>query len=410
MSDNIEGLLAQVNTGIAAIKSEVDGVKAKVAQSAEQEVKLSKIAEDVAKAAEAIQAQQLKSAAIEAAINRIGDASPGKGAKSAEAKAALREYLVKGDKADIKGVKVRDGEGIEIRAMSTTSDPDGGYLVIPEIADFMAKRLFETSPIRSVARVVQTSSKSLSVTLDDGEAGASWEAEGASASNTTTPQVGTIDIVAHALKTSPQATIEMLEDGYFDVESWLTSKVADKLSRTENAAFVSGNGVGKPFGFMGYDAWASAGVYEAKKIEQVNLGHASTLTADGLIGLQGTLKEGYQANAKWLMHRTTFAAALKLKGSDNYFFNPVLLRDGQLQMQLLGKPVVFCSDIAEVAANALSVAYGDFAQGYTILDRVGLSILRDPYSVEGKIKFVARKRVGGAVTGFDAIKIGKVAA
>lgn len=410
MSDNIEGLLAQVNTGIAAIKSEVDGVKAKVAQSAEQEVKLSKIAEDVAKAAEAIQAQQLKSAAIEAAINRIGDASPGKGAKSAEAKAMLQEFVVKGEGSPaIKGLKVT-GEGIEIRAMSTTSDPDGGYITLPELADFTATRLFETSPIRSVARVVRTAAKSMNVLLDDGQAGASWEDEGATISNTTTPRLGRLEIPTHRLTSVPEATQETLEDAYFDAESWLTEKLASEFARQENTAFVTGNGIKRPRGFMGYSAWSSAGVYEADKLEQVNLGHASTLTADGLIGLQGTLKEGYQANAKWLMHRTTFANALKLKGADNYFFNPVLLRDGQLQMQLLGKPVVFCSDIAEVAANALSVAYGDFAQGYTIIDRVGLTILRNPYNSRGVVEFISRKRVGGAVTGFDAIKIGKVAA
>lgn len=406
----VKDLIAQVNTGIAAIKSEVESIKGEVAKNGELDAKLSKIADEVAKAGEAIQAQERKAAAIEAAMNRIGDAGDSKDTKkSDEAKSIMREYLIKGDRADMKGIKLT-GEGLEIRAMSTSSDPDGGYLVLPEVADFMATRLFETSPIRTVARVVKTSSKSMLVTLDDGECGAEWEAEGSTASNTTTPQVGRLEIVAHAIKTTPKATLEMLEDGYFDVESWLTEKIADKIGRTENTAFVTGTGLVKPKGFMAYSAWASAGVYEANKIEQVNLGHASTLTSDGLIGLQGALKEGYQSNAKWLMHRTTFANALKLKGSDSYYFSTTLLRDGQLQLQLLGKPVTFCSDIAEVAANALSIAYGDFSVGYTILDRVGLTILRDPYTSEGNVKFVARKRTGGAVTNFDAIKIGKVAA
>jgi len=110
------------------------------------------------------------------------------------------------------------------------------------------------------------------------------------------------------------------------------------------------------------------------------------------------------------MHRTTFAASLKLKGNDNYFFSPVLMRDGQATMQMLGKPVVFMNDIAKVAANALAVAYGNFQEGYTVYDRVGIQILRDPFSSHGFISYYTTKRTGGDVTNYEAIKIGKIAA
>jgi HK97 family phage major capsid protein len=110
------------------------------------------------------------------------------------------------------------------------------------------------------------------------------------------------------------------------------------------------------------------------------------------------------------MKRTTFGAALQLKGNDNYFFSPVLLRDGQASIQLLGKPVVFMDDMPAVAANALSVVYADFGRAYTILDRVGLQVLRDPYTNKGFVTYYTTQRVGGDVTSFDAIVIGKVAA
>ena len=205
-------------------------------------------------------------------------------------------------------------------------------------------------------------------------------------------------------------TTEMIEDAYLDVEGWLAGKVADKFARTQNTAFVSGTGVGQPRGFLTYAAWSAAGVYERDKIEQVNMGSAAALNADGLIELQNALKEGYQGNAVFGMKRTTFGAALQLKGSDNYFFSPVLLANGQATIQLLGKPVVFMDDMPAVGANALSVVYADFSMAYTILDRVGLQVLRDPFTNKGFVTYYTTQRVGGDVTSFDAIKIGKVAA
>jgi HK97 family phage major capsid protein len=205
-------------------------------------------------------------------------------------------------------------------------------------------------------------------------------------------------------------TTEMIEDAYLNVEAWLAGKVADKFARTQNTAFVNGTGTGQPRGFLTYAAWAAAGVYERDKIEQINMGSAAALNADGLIEVQNALKEGYQAAAVWGMKRTTFGAALQLKGSDNYFFSPVLLRDGQASIQLLGKPVVFMDDMPAVAANALSIVYADFRVAYTILDRVGLQVLRDPFTNKGFITYYTTQRVGGDVTNFDGIKIGKVAA
>ena len=204
-------------------------------------------------------------------------------------------------------------------------------------------------------------------------------------------------------------TTEMIEDAYLDVEGWLARKVADKFARTQNSTFVTGNGVGQPRGFLTYAAWASEGVYERDKIEQVNMGSAAALNADGLIKLQNSLKEGYQGNAVFGMKRTTFGAALQLKGSDNYFFSPVLLANGQASIQLLGRPVVFMDDMPAIAANALSVVYADFSMAYTILDRVGLQVLRDPFTNKGFVTYYTTQRVGGDVTSFDAIKIGKVA-
>ena len=407
MSDiqEIKGLVQKINPTLVELRSEIDGLKASQPKDVVTEEKHAKMAEDITARMADLQAKQAK---LEAAMNRPG-ADDAKGMNveiEAKHRDAFRAYMAYGKTDGLKETR----EGIEIKAMSTDVNPDGGYLVRPELSQTIVTRIFETSPLRQVANVERTGSKSIDILIDDQEAGARWVGEGASSGQTDTPQLGQKVIAAHKIEADPRMTTEMIEDAYLDVEGWLAGKVADKFARTQNTAFVSGTGVGQPRGFLTYAAWSAAGVYERDKIEQVNMGSAAALNADGLIELQNALKEGYQGNAVFGMKRTTFGAALQLKGSDNYFFSPVLLANGQATIQLLGKPVVFMDDMPAVGANALSVVYADFSMAYTILDRVGLQVLRDPFTNKGFVTYYTTQRVGGDVTSFDAIKIGKVAA
>ena len=407
MSDiqEIKGLVEKINPTLVELRSEIDGLKASQPKDVVTEEKHAKMAEDITARMADLQAKQAK---LEAAMNRPG-ADDAKGMNveiEAKHRDAFRAYMAYGKTDGLKETR----EGIEIKAMSTDVNPDGGYLVRPELSQTIVTRIFETSPLRQVANVERTGSKSIDILIDDQEAGARWVGEGASSGQTDTPQLGQKVIAAHKIEADPRMTTEMIEDAYLDVEGWLAGKVADKFARTQNTAFVSGTGVGQPRGFLTYAAWSAAGVYERDKIEQVNMGSAAALNADGLIELQNALKEGYQGNAVFGMKRTTFGAALQLKGSDNYFFSPVLLANGQATIQLLGKPVVFMDDMPAVGSNALSVVYADFSMAYTILDRVGLQVLRDPFTNKGFVTYYTTQRVGGDVTSFDAIKIGKVAA
>lgn len=408
MSEEVKQTIEQVNKLLTELKSvkETENMKDPMVDK-----KFDRMSDELTKLAEKNQtieaekkAMQERMDAFEAALNR--KAAEGSDKRVDEHKKAFDAYLRSGDLD--RSMKSKDG-GIEVRSMSTDSDPDGGYLVRPEFANFIVGRAFETSPIRQVARVVTGSAKSLTALIDDQEATSAWTAEDGASSDSTTPQMGELEIFAHKIDSEPQATVEMLEDAYLDVEAWLQEKVADKIARAENTAFVTGSGVGQPKGFMSHSNWAVAGTYERNKVEQLALGATATLTADGLIGLQNGLKEAYQPNATWLMKRGTFGAALKLKGSDNYFFSPTLIRDGQAQLQLLGKNVLFCDDVAAVGAGNLAIAYGDFRQGYTVYDRRGILVIRDALTNKGRVKFYVAKRVGGHVTNFDAIKIGKVA-
>lgn len=404
MSDlaEIKGLVEKINPTLTELRSDVDGLKANMPEDVITQEKHQRMADDITAKMEELQTKQAK---LEAAQNRP-DGGDGKGMDSemeAKHRDALREYMATGDMPE--GFKA-GSDGVEIKAMSTDVNPDGGYLVRPELSQTVVTRVFETSPLRGVANIEQTGAKSIDVLIDDDEAGATWAAEGASGGQTDTPEVGMKVIAAHKLEADPRMTTEQIQDSYLDVEAWLARKVADKFARTENTAFVSGNGVNKPRGFLTYDAWASAGVYEQNKIEQVNAGASGAVAADNLIDVQMSLKEAYQGNAVWGMKRATFGSVLQLKGNDNYFVSPVLLRDGQATMQLLGKPVIFMDDMEAEGNDNLCVVYGDFSVGYTILDRIGLQVLRDPFSNKGFITYYTTKRTGGDVTNFDALKIG----
>lgn len=404
--------LIKINGLITDIKSELDkkGERDVIAQEKldKMSLALADMGKETQEAKAKAEAAEKAAAQLAAALDRVGAKGESKKSEIIEkSEKAFAKFLRSGDAGEFKTSD--SGREIEIRAMSTENDPMGGYLVLPEMASFLVTRAFETTPMRTVANVVTTGSDRMTVLIDDDEAAARWVGEGASGGETDTPDVGMMSIYAHKIEAEPKATTEMLQDPYLSVESWLNNKLSDKFSRTENSAFVNGTGVNQPLGFLTLAKWASAGVYERNKLEQIALGNASALTADGLIDLQAALKEVYQPRATWFGKRQTYAKALQLKGSDNYFFGPTLLKDGQQELTLLGKRFVFADDMPAVGSNNLSVAYGDFSVGYTVMDRVGMTVLRDGFTSKGFVKFYTTKRVGGAVTNFDAIKIGKVA-
>jgi HK97 family phage major capsid protein len=403
MSDmqEIKGLVEKINPVLAELRGEVDAIKTRDGLDNE---KFDKMTAEILANMQKMQDTQAK---IKASMDRPGTKSEQADELEAKSAASFNGFLRNGDAPE--GVKVT-GDGLEVRAMSTDNNLDGGYLVRPGFSNTMVTRIFESSPMRQLANVQLTAEKSVLMLIDDQEAGARWVGEGASGGDTATPQLGNKEITAHKLEAEPRQSNEIIADAYLDVENWLSGKIADVFARTQNTAFVVGNGVSQPRGLLTYSAWSTPGVYERNKIEQVNSGSSTTVTADGLVDLQNSLKEGYQGNATFAMKRSTFGEVLKLKGSDAFYFSPTLLRDGQASLQLLGKNVVFMDDVPAVGAGLLSVIYGDFRTGYSIIDRVGIQIIRDITTAKGFVKFYTTQRVGGDVTNFDSIKIGKCAA
>ena len=395
----VEKLVNELQTGMKALSD--THAQAKKDTDALVQGKLDRVVEDVTSKLEAIQAKQAK---FEAAQQRLGQ--DGNDSESPEAKAqksAFMKWMRKGDRAL---------NADEAKALVTDQADNGGYMLPANIQKSVVGRIFETSPLRRVATVITVGSKGVDILLDDDEASAGWIGENDSATETNTPTVGNIEINAKKMYAYPKISAELAQDAAFDVEMWLKGKLVDKFGRVENTAFVVGAGVNSPRGFLTYTQ--GSGTYARSSIDVVNSGSTSTPTESGLIDLQCSLKEAYQPNAVWLMNRSTLGLTMKLAGSTQFRFlnlqpqvGPSGVQFGSLSM--MDKPVILCADMPVVASNSLSIAYGDFGAGYTIVDRVGISLLADPYTSPGQIKYQAFKRVGGGVTNFEAIKIQKFA-
>jgi len=319
----------------------------------------------------------------------------------AEYKAAFLRYIRKDD-------KVLSGD--ESKALSVGSDPDGGYVVYPDMSGRIVTRLFETSPVRSYASVQLISTDALEGIHDVDEAASGWVSETGARTETATPQLDVWRIPVHEQYAEPRATQKLLDDAAIDMEAWLAAKVADKLARTENTAFVSGNGIGKPRGFLDYGDFTAAGVSQIGAVEQfdtgVNGGFAASPNAgDVFMDLVYGMKARYRANGVWAMNRTTLGAVRKLKDGDNNFLWQPSFQAGE-PATLAGYAVADFEDMPDyTTTGALAIAFGDWAAGYQIVDRQGVRVLRDPYTAKPYVKLYTTKRVGGDVIDFDAIKL-----
>lgn len=296
-------------------------------------------------------------------------------------------------------------EALQTKALSVTSDPDGGYLVTPTMSATIIQAIFETTPMRQIAAIETISTDALEMIDDHTALSAGWTA-GETVDitvDTATPLIAKRNIPTCELYAQPKATQKLIDDAAIDVESWLAGKIADIFSRTQNTAFVSGTGVGQPRGILTYASGTSWG-----QLQQIATSSSGNVTADSLIALFYSLKDVYMRRATFLMNRSVVQTVRQLKETTNQYIWQPGLSAGSPDT-LMGVPVMMASDMPVAAANSLSVAVGDFKAGYQIVDRQGIRILRDPFTEKPFVKFYATTRVGGDVTNFDAIKLLKLA-
>lgn len=323
-------------------------------------------------------------------------------AEEAKIKQAFQHYIRKGADSSF------TPEHAEImlrltKKLSSASDPAGGYAVLPDVDREITRILTETSPIRRIARVKTISSDQYEKLQRVDGAGAGWADRDEAPTETSTPTFRKLTIKAWKLWAEPQISQDLIDDAFIDIEAELSQAVSEAFEVLENTAFVSGDGVGQPRGFLDYPAGTAW-----NQIEQVISGDDAGITYDGLIDLISAPKDGYLANAVFVMKRSTVAHIRKLvNGNGDPLWVPGL---GSEPSTLLGYPIVRAADMPAIAQNALAVAFGDFRRGYTIVDRIGTRVLRDPYTSKPFVKFYTTKRVGGGVDNFEAIKLMKISA
>lgn len=359
--------------------------------------------EKLARMDEALDKLQGDVSGVKTALRRPGKGGLAPVCESGDGhKSAFLSYVCKGNEGEL--------ATLETKEMSVIADQQGGFMVPSEMAERIVTRQFETTPMRQLATVMNVASEAVEMLRDTNEAEALWVSELGTRADTDQGSLGRIRIPVHELYAQPKATQKLLDDAAMNVEEWLVSRVAASFARRENAAFVNGDGVGQPRGFLSYatqatpDASRGWGVLE-HLLTGADGGFASSNGADVLVSLMNKLRSGYLPKANWLMPRAVIDAIRKFKesGTGAYIWQPGM--QAGTPATLLGYPVILADDMPALASGSLSVAFGNFEEAYTVVDRVGLRVLRDPYTAAPFVKFRCAKRVGGDVVNFDAIKV-----
>lgn len=321
-----------------------------------------------------------------------------------EHKEALAAYLRTGKAGDL--------HELEQKALSSGSDPDGGYLVDEEMDTEIDRIAATMSAMRSVANVRTIGAAGYEKLVKTRGVSGGWLAEAGTSAESTEPQWSKIEIMAHKMYAEPWIPNEMLEDAFYDLEADLTDESGITLAEVEGAAFITGNGVGQPRGLAAYTtvanssyAWGSVG-YIASGASGA---FTSSAPADKIVQLQHSLKRVYRPGAVFMMNDATLGTVRQMKdGSGAYYlWQPDALAG--FGGRFIGSPVVIDDNFADVAANSLSIAFGNMKRAYTIVDRRGIAIIRDNVTKKGVTKFHISKRVGGGITNFEAVKLMKFA-
>lgn len=401
----VKALVEAIQKGFDDFKKLNDERLAKVEKNAatgDFEAKLAAVQGDIAKALDLkkeIERVEAKTN-LQGIIGEHNERNPDKAAYKA---AFFKEFVRKGkDTAELKA--------LEAKAWSVGTAADGGYALPEEIDREIEKLLRDISNVRSLANVVTVGTSDYKKLVNVNGIASGWVGETAARPATNTSQLAEVAPPMGELYANPQVTQQALDDLFFNVEGELTSQLLEEFALAEGAAFVSGNGTNKPKGFLAYTTAATADSSRAfATIEHIATGvsadFAASNKADVFFSTVAALKKGYRMGAVWMMNKSVLFEALRFKdGQGQYLWQPSI-QDSGLGIRLLGFNVEEAEDMPVKAASSLSIAFGNFKRGYTIVDRLGIRMLRDPYTNKPYVGFYTTKRVGGAVVNSEAIKL-----
>jgi len=344
-----------------------------------------------------------------------------------KAKQAAPTFISKtGDKQDMESrdlfkTFIKEGaEGLRTKGtdLQISTDAQGGYALPEELRQEIIRIQHEVSPMRQVCSIAQAATTDVKQLVSTGDAASGWVGETDARAQTNSPELAQRTATFGEVYARPRVYQHLIEDGFFNVEDWLLSEVARHFSEAEGVAFLSGNGTNQPVGILnGLTLTADGAASDANgTFEVLNSGVNNALgsTDAGIIEFLRTVvksvKTPYLPNCRWMMNRATHQALVNLKNSDGEYF---LQRDlaQAAASSLFGHSVIINEDMDDIdeAAASAPIMFGDFQRAFQIIDRVDVSVLRDPYTNPGSVMFYSRKRVGSMVLDAQAMKVVGVA-
>lgn len=368
--------------------------------------------EKVDKANAAITEISKKMAEIEKKANRPGGVGQGSSRPEVdEHKQAFDKFVRKGYDAEL-----RD---LERKALNITTDAEGGYAVPEQMDTEILSLMQNMSPMRSVCNVITVGTPDYKKLINTHGSGSGWVDEDDTRTETTTPGLAQVTAFMGEIYANPQATQSSLDDMFFNAEAWLDGEIAEAFAIAEGAAFVTGDGSKKPKGFLAYTQASTADSSRAFGTVQYiataadgafKTASATVSQADDLITAIHSMKNGLRMGASWMLNSLTLAAARKWKayGSGEYIWQPGM-QAGQ-PSSMLGFPVVENEDMPAIGSGTVPIAFGNWKRAYTIVDRIGIRVLRDPYTNKPYVGFYTTKRVGGMLVDSNAVKLIKLSA
>ena len=398
---NAAKILAELQSTFEDFKAEreeeLKGIEAKFADVVQTE-KVDRINAEITKLQKALDETNRILAAV-----RVGGASEREADPDIAAhNEAFNRWFRRGDEP---AAGMRE---LEVKAKVTTqSDPDGGYFVTEEMESTIDRILGTVSSMRGLARVLSISAPAYKKLVNMGGAASGWVGEEDDRAETATPTLREIAINTGEIYAMPAATQTLLDDAAVDIGAWLGDEVSIEFAEQEGDAFVNGDGNKKPRGILQYDkvandsyAWGRTGFV----ITGAAAGFPATDPTDVIIDLYYALRAGYRNNASFLTSDKVMGTIRKFKDGDgNYIWSPPTGTD--MPATILQKPVFTDDNMPALAANAFPLAIADFQRAYLIIDRVGIRVLRDPFTKKPYVLFYTTKRVGGGIVNFEAIKL-----
>ncbi len=403
VSGDPKAMIAALQTAHNEFKQTVEASVGQKADSAEVQAKLDSINATMNGLEAALNEHATKIAA--ANLNGGLTAQP----VDPEYSTTFASFMRTGTREDEQKLAAAQRAGVRA-AMSEGVPADGGVLTPNEWDRTITGRLKLISPMRAESTVMSISKAAFTKLFTERGVGSGWVGETASRPATATPQFSALSFGLGQLYANAAASQDLLDDAEIDLERWLTDEIETEFSRQEGIAFTAGDGVNKPHGFLNYaEGGGAAARHPWGAIEVLSSGAAAAVTADRMIDAVYKLPAIYTQNAKFFMNRSSLGSVRKLKdGQNNYLWQPTFVA-GQ-PSTLNGYPVVDMPDMPNVEAAALAMAFGDMRETYLVIDRIGVRILRDPYTNKPFVCFYVTKRVGGGVKNPDALKIIKIGA